>query len=222
VVAGSAVLPLPQGVALEQAALLGCAMVTGVGAVLNSARVAAGESVAVFGTGGVGLAAIQGARLAGADPIIAIDLQAAKEERARRNGATHFVGWRETIAKEVRALTGGRGVDHAFECVGSAKTIRAAWSSTRRGGRTTVVGIGPADQRVEFNPLELFYFARTLAGCVMGSSDIAQDLPRLLAAVERGELHPEQLVSDRIHLEDIPAAFAQMQAGGGARSLVVF
>ena len=222
VVGERALLPLPDGVPLDTAALLGCAVLTGYGAVHNAARVRAGESVVVLGLGGVGLAVLQAARIAGAGPIIAVDVSPEKEELARRHGATDFLLSDDRTSKAVRALTSGHGADHAFECVGRAATIRAAWSSTRRGGRTTVVGIGRKDDLVSFSALEVFHFARTLSACVYGNSDPAKDIPVLAEHVRAGRLDLDALVTDRITLDEIPAAFDRMAAGQGGRSLVVF
>ncbi|CAM5321384.1 MULTISPECIES: Zn-dependent alcohol dehydrogenase [Streptomyces] len=222
VVPANCVLPLPDGVPLTDAALLGCAVLTGYGAVHHSARVRAGESVAVFGVGGVGLAALQSARIAGAGRIVAVDVSPAKEELARAAGATDYVVASENTAREIRGLTGKQGVDVAVECVGRAATIRAAWDSTRRGGRTTVVGIGGKDQQVTFNALEIFHWGRTLAGCVYGNSDPARDVPVLAAHVREGRLDLGALVTERIALDGIPAAFENMLAGKGGRALVVF
>ncbi|HEY5833782.1 Zn-dependent alcohol dehydrogenase [Streptomyces sp.] len=222
VVAASAVLPLPDGVPLTDAALLGCAVLTGYGAVHHSAGVRGGESVAVYGVGGVGLAVLQSARIAGAGQIIAVDVAPAKEELARAAGATDFVVSGDDTAKHIRRLTGGHGADVAVECVGRADTIRAAWSSTRRGGRTTVVGIGGQDQQVTFSALELFYFGRTLSGCVYGNCDPSHDLPLVAEHVRAGRLDLSAMVTDRIGLDDIPAAFEAMTSGRGGRSLVVF
>ncbi|WP_338908656.1 Zn-dependent alcohol dehydrogenase [Streptomyces nigra] len=222
VVAAHCVLPLPDGVPLTDAALLGCAVLTGYGAVHHSARVRAGESVAVFGVGGVGLAALQSARIAGAGRIVAVDVSPAKEELARAAGATDYVVASENTAREIRGLTGKQGVDVAIECVGRAATIRAAWDSTRRGGRTTVVGIGGKDQQVTFNALEIFHWGRTLAGCVYGNSEPARDVPVLAGHVREGRLDLGALVTERIALDGIPAAFENMLAGKGGRALVVF
>ncbi|MEU6542234.1 Zn-dependent alcohol dehydrogenase [Streptomyces sp. NPDC046859] len=222
VVPVNCVLPLPDGVPLTDAALLGCAVLTGYGAVHHSARVRAGESVAVFGVGGVGLAALQSARIAGAGRIVAVDVSPAKEELARAAGATDYVVASEHTAREIRGLTGRQGVDVAVECVGRATTIRAAWDSTRRGGRTTVVGIGGKDQQVTFNALEIFHWGRTLAGCVYGNSDPARDVPVLAGHVREGRLDLGALVTERIALDGIPAAFENMLAGKGGRALVVF
>lgn len=222
VVPAHAVLPLPEGVPLTDAALLGCAALTGYGAVHHHARVRAGESVAVFGAGGVGLATLQSARIAGADPIIAVDVSPAKEELARAAGATDYLVASDATAKEIRGLTGGHGADVAVECAGRAAVIRTAWNSTRRGGRTTVVGIGRKDDRFSLSALEVFHFARTLSGCVYGNSDPARDLPVLAEHVREGRLDLGALVTRRIGLDGIPAAFEEMTAGRGGRSLVVF
>ncbi|MFF8033427.1 Zn-dependent alcohol dehydrogenase [Streptomyces sp. NPDC016626] len=222
VVPASCVLPAPDGVPLTDAALLGCAVLTGYGAVHYSAKVRPGETVAVFGVGGVGLAALQSARIAGASTIVAVDVSPAKEELARSAGATDYLVASDTTAREIRALTGKEGVDVAVECVGRATTIRTAWESTRRGGRTTVVGIGGKDQRVTFNALEIFHWGRTLSGCVYGNSDPARDLPVLADHIRAGRLDPGALVTERIALDGIPAAFDTMLAGRGGRALVVF
>lgn len=222
VVAGACVLPAPDGIPLTDAALLGCAVLTGYGAVHYSARVRTGETVAVFGVGGVGLAAIQAARIAGASTIVAVDVSPEKESLARAAGATEYVVASDTTAREVRGLTGKQGVDVAVECVGRAVTIRAAWESTRRGGRTTVVGIGGKDQQVTFNALELFHWGRTLSGCVYGNSDPARDLPLLADHVRAGRLDLGSLVTERIALDGIPSAFENMLAGKGGRAVVVF
>ncbi|MEU8354033.1 Zn-dependent alcohol dehydrogenase [Streptomyces sp. NPDC048845] len=222
VVAANAVLPLPGGVPLADAALLGCAVLTGYGAVHHSAKVREGESVAVFGVGGVGLAVIQAARIAGAGKIIAVDVSPEKEDLARKAGATDYVPAADDTHKVIRSLTGGHGADVAVECVGRAQTIRTAWSSTRRGGRTTVVGIGRKDDQVSFSALEIFHFGRTLSGCVYGNCDPARDLPVLAGHIRAGRLDPGGMVTDRIGLEDVPAAFDAMVAGRGGRALVVF
>ncbi|MDN0195979.1 Zn-dependent alcohol dehydrogenase [Streptomyces sp. S.PNR 29] len=222
VVSASCVLPLPDGVPLTDAALLGCAVLTGYGAVHHSARVRPGETVAVFGVGGVGLATLQAARIAGASQIIAVDVSPQKEELARAAGATDYVLGSEDTAREIRARTGKQGVDVAVECVGRAATIRTAWDSTRRGGRTTVVGIGGKDQEVTFHALEIFHWGRTLSGCVYGNCDPAQDLPVLAGHVRAGRLDLAALVTERIALDGIPAAFENMLAGKGGRALVVF
>ncbi|MET7814638.1 zinc-binding dehydrogenase [Streptomyces sp. NPDC005395] len=222
VVSASCLLPAPEGIPLTEAALLGCAVLTGYGAVHHSAKVREGETVVVFGVGGVGLATLQAARIAGASKIVAVDVSPEKEELARAAGATEYLLASDTTAREIRALTGKQGVDVAVECVGRAATIRTAWESTRRGGRTTVVGIGGKDQQVTFNALEIFHWGRTLSGCVYGNADPARDLPVLAEHARAGRLDLGALVTERIALDGIPAAFENMLAGKGGRALVVF
>ncbi|GJF34220.1 alcohol dehydrogenase [Kitasatospora sp. NE20-6] len=222
VVDEGAVLPLPDGVPLDSAALLGCAVLTGYGAVHHAARVRAGETVVVYGLGGIGLTVLQSARIAGAARVIAVDVSPEKEELARLHGATEFLLADDSTPKAVRGITGGRGADHAFECVGRGDAIRSAWSATRRGGRATVVGIGGKQDMVSFSALELFHYARTLTACVYGSCDPVEAVPELAGHVLAGRLDLDALITDRIGLEDIPAAFERMAAGRGGRSLVVF
>ncbi|EHR53590.1 Zn-dependent alcohol dehydrogenase, class III [Saccharomonospora marina XMU15] len=220
VLPATAVVPLPETVPLDLAALLGCAVLTGIGAVRNTAGVRSGESVLVVGLGGIGLSAVLGARLAGAGPIVAVDVAREKEELALRAGATHFLLSEPKLARQVRGLTGGRGADHAFDCVGAPATIRSAWSSVRRGGSCTVVGIGRRDAEVTFNPLELFHFSRTLTSSVYGASDPSRDVALLAGQIELGRLDLSLLVTHRITPEAVGEAFRRMRAGEGARSLV--
>jgi S-(hydroxymethyl)glutathione dehydrogenase/alcohol dehydrogenase len=222
VLSDTGVVPLAAGVPLDVAALLGCAVLTGVGAVRNTARVRVGESVVVIGLGGIGLSAISGARLSGAGPIIAVDVSAEKEKVAVAAGATHFIPAGDAQNKQIRALTGGRGADHAFECVGRAVTIRAAWGCVRRGGQVTVVGVGRQDDPVTLNALEIYHFARTIAVSVYGSGDADRDIPWLAEQIILGHLDLEALVSHRIGLDGVGEAFQRMEAGVGARSLLVF
>ncbi|MFL6129923.1 MAG: Zn-dependent alcohol dehydrogenase [Mycobacteriales bacterium] len=221
VVGRHACVPLPADLPMEQAAVLGCAVLTGVGAVLNSARVRPGESVVIFGLGGVGLSALQGARLAGAEPIIAVDPAESRWQLARSLGAAEVLPPGRELGRSVRALTGGRGADHAIECVGRAETVRAAWSVTRRGGRATIVGLGGPDDTVAFSALELPFFARTLAGCMFGSSDPAVDVPVLVEHVRAGRLDLAALVTDTAPLDAVRDAFARMEARQGARTVLL-
>ena len=218
----AAVVPLPDDVPLDAAALLGCAILTGVGAAQNAARVQPGESVLVVGLGGVGLSAVTGASLAGAGRIIAVDTSAEKETLARSAGATDFLLADPTLAKQVRAMTDGRGVDKALECVGSATTIRTAWTAVRRGGTCVVVGLGPRDQQVMFNPLELFHFSRTLTSSIYGNSDPERDIPALVDHLRAGRLDLAGTITHRIDLDGVPDAFERMRRGEGGRSVVVF
>jgi S-(hydroxymethyl)glutathione dehydrogenase/alcohol dehydrogenase len=221
VVPAAGVIPIGADIPLDVAALLGCAVLTGVGAVTNQANVEFGEAVLVIGLGGVGLSALQGARLAGAGTIIAVDVNPAKEELARRCGATEFLLASDDLGKQVRGLTDRRGVDVAIECVGRGSTIRQAWGATRRGGRAVVVGIGTNDDRADFGALEIFHFARSLTGCVYGSGDPDVEVPKLIAAWQDGRLDLEALVTGRVGLDDIDGAFDRMRAGDGGRTLVI-
>ncbi len=220
VVPSTAVVPVPSALAWEAAALLGCSVLTGTGAVRNTARVAAGETVLVIGLGGVGLTVVAAARAAGADPVIAVDVSESKKALASSAGATDFLLAGDTLSREVRSLTGGRGADHTFECVGRAATIRAAWRATRRGGQVTVVGVGRHDDMVELSALDIFSSARTLRSSVYGSSDPEREIPALAKDVLNGALSLDHLITDRIPLDGVPAAFDRMTRGEGARSIV--
>lgn len=206
---------------LELAALIGCAVCTGVGAVVNAAGVRPGESVAVVGCGGVGLAVVQGARLAGAADIVAVDRVPAKLAMALDNGATAAVDASSVDpATAVRDLTRG-GVDHALEVVGTSTTIAQAYAMARRGGTVTVVGAGRFDDAVSFPALGLMADAKRVQGTVYGGTDPARDIPRLVALASAGALDLERLVTTRIGLDDVDGAFRAMVAGEVARSLVV-
>ena len=222
VVPEKAVIPVPDELAWESAALLGCAVLTGTGAVRNTARVAEGESVVVIGLGGVGLSVVSAARAAGAATVIAVDVSEAKKALAEAAGATDFVVSSENLSKDIRTRTDRLGADHAFECVGRATTIRAAWRATRRGGQVTVVGMGRADDMVELSALDIFSSARTLRASVYGSSDPDLEVPALAQDVLSGALKLDHLITDRIGLAEVPAAFERMARGEGARSVVTF
>ncbi|HEX3651020.1 MAG TPA: zinc-binding dehydrogenase [Pseudonocardiaceae bacterium] len=212
--------PLPDDIPLELAALLGCAVTTGVGAVLRTAGVQPGESVVVVGAGGVGLCAVAGAKLAGADPIIAVDRVPEKLTLAATFGATHPMAAGPEARDAIRELTGGRGADHVFDCVGLAATVKESWKLARRGGALTIVGIGRHDDVMEFSPLELFAFARRILPCLNGSLDAERDLPGYLDHVRSGDLNLRAMVSREIGLDGIDAGFADLAAGTVARVLV--
>lgn len=206
---------------LELAALAGCAACTGVGSVVNAAEVRPGETVAVVGCGGVGLAAIQGARLAGASAIVAVDRVPAKLAMALDNGATATVDASAVDPVDaVRTLSDG-GVDHAIEVVGLSSTIQQAYDMARRGGTVTVVGAGRFDDAVSLPALGLMADAKRLQGTVYGGTDPARDIPRLLALASSGALDLARLVTARIGLDDVEDAFRAMLSGEVARSLIV-
>ncbi|GAB2675200.1 Zn-dependent alcohol dehydrogenase [Thalassiella azotivora] len=221
VVGQDAVIRVPDGLAFRDAALLGCAVLTGYGAVTEQARVRHGESVLVIGLGGVGLSVVGAAAAEGAGAVIAVDVSEAKRGTALAAGATHFLVAGDDLTRQVRALTGGRGADHALECVGRAATIRAAWRSVRRGGRVTVVGMGSKDDVVQLSALEVFHTARTLSSSVYGSTDTELGVPRLADAVLAGRIDLHPLVSHEIALDGVAEAFERMRRGEGARSVVL-
>jgi len=219
----TAVVRIDTDLPLDQAALLGCGVVTGVGAVVRTAQVRPGETVLVVGCGGVGLAAVQGARLSGASRIVAADRSPSALERARGCGATDVVdAGAVDVAAAVRELTGGVGVDHAIEVVGLSSTIRAAYDATRRGGVVTVVGAGRGDDEVRIGALSLMADAKQIRGSVYGATDPDRDLPALVDLVRTGRLDLSALVTRRIGLADVELAFAAMTNGEVARSVVVF
>jgi S-(hydroxymethyl)glutathione dehydrogenase/alcohol dehydrogenase len=220
VVAAAAAIPIPDDIPLWQAALLGCGVVTGFGAVSHAARVRIGERVCVIGCGGVGLQVIAAARLAGAATIIAVDRRAEKLEHACRRGATHAVDASlGDPAAQIRAITGG-GVDYAFEVVGSPATIRTAWDALSPGGTAIVVGLAPAGVEVALPAIE-FLSEKSAVGSYYGSSDPAETIPRLVDLVRSGRLELADMVSHFIDLDGVAEAFARLRRGEGDRSVVV-
>ena len=215
-----AVVGVPDDITTADAALLGCAVTTGVGAAIHTAHVTPESSVLVIGLGGVGLSVLQGARIAGASTIIAVDRNPDKADQALAAGATHFVPADDQTKKAVRGLTDKRGADFGFDCVGAPPTIRDAWSLTRRGGSVTLVGIGGKDDTVPFSALELFHFARTLRGCVAGSVDAEADLPQFFDWVRSGQLGLRGLVTGHGVLTDVNHALDELAAGRGVRTLL--
>ncbi|OBF91055.1 hypothetical protein A5791_15870 [Mycobacterium sp. 852002-51163_SCH5372311] len=219
----AAVVRVDESLPLDQAALLGCGVTTGVGAVMHTAAVRPGESVLVIGCGGVGLAAIQGARLAGAARIIAADRMAAQLPAAVANGATDTVDASDVdLPTAVRDLTGGAGVDHGIEVVGKPATIRAAYEATRRGGKVTLVGAAGLKDEVTLPALSLMSDGKKIQGSVYGASDPVRDIPVLAELASSGRLDLEALVTRRIGIDDVETAFTDMSAGRGARSVVCF
>jgi S-(hydroxymethyl)glutathione dehydrogenase/alcohol dehydrogenase len=217
----NAVVAIRKDMPLDRAALIGCAAVTGFGAVARTARVRPGETVAVVGCGGVGLCAINAAQIAGASRIIAVDMAPEKRELAETFGATDFVCAAETDpVKAVTTLTRG-GVDHALECVGLARTAEQAFAMLARGGTATVVGMIPVGQSVQI-PGPAFLQEKRIQGSLMGSNRFPLDMPRLVDFYLQGRLKLDALVSRRIALEDVNEAFAEMKTGAVARSVIVF
>ena len=207
---------------LEKAALVGCGVTTGVGAVLNTAKVEPGSSVVVIGTGGVGLNAIQGAVLASAERIIAVDRVDKKLDFARGFGATDVVNASEGDPVEaVKQLTGGKGVDYAFEVIGNPKTIEQAYVMIRRGGTAVVVGVAHADTRVSLPAQEMSLSEKRLIGSYYGSAMPRIDMPKILKLYDEGKLKLDELITQNYRLGQINEAFADMEAGKNARGVIL-
>lgn len=215
------VVKIDDDVPFDVASLVGCGVMTGVGAALNTAKVKAGSSVVVFGCGGVGIAAIQGARVAGAAEITAVDVVDGKLDDAKRMGATYAVK-PEDLDEVKSATTDGDGFDYAFEAIGLPQTMRDAYDATRRGGTTCIIGVGPMDQQVSFNAFELFYGEKALLGSYYGSADVRVDFNRVLRLWKAGRLDLEGMISRRLTLDDVNEAVAALKAGEVIRQVIQF
>ncbi len=204
------------------AALFGCAVLTGVGAVVNTAAARPGESLAVIGLGGIGQSAILGAVLSGSWPIVAVDTREDKIAAALSLGASHAVNASDDDANErIRAITGG-GVEVAVECVGSARALTLAYAATRRGGTTVTTGLPDSSQQFAVPALSLVAEERTIKGSYMGSSVPARDIPRYIALHRAGRLRVDALLSHRLALEDINVGFDRLARGEAVRQVVLF
>ena len=207
---------------LDRAALVGCGVLTGVGAALRSSGLQAGQTVAVFGCGGVGLSIVQGARIGGARQIIGVDVFDGKLEMAKRVGATHVVNsGQDDPVKAIRALTSGAGVDHSFEAVGNAKLVRQAIESLAIRGTATIVGVMPPDAMIEFPWMAIRPECKVQTSR-MGSNRFRMDIPLYLEFYRQGRLLLDEMVTRRGRLEDINEAFRAMKAGEVARSVLMF
>jgi len=223
VIPEGSLLKIPQDFPLDRAALLGCAVITGVGAVLNAAQVRPGSTVAVFGTGGVGLNVVQGAVLAGAEKIIAVDLLDNKLEFAREFGATHGVNASSVDpVEEIRTLTGGEGVDYAFEVIGLPKTVRQAFDSLAKRGVAVTIGVTPFSTEVAVPIMGLTFEERVLKGSLYGSSRPRIDIPKFMDLYKAGKLKLDELLTRSYPLEEINEAYAALEQGEVARSVVLF
>jgi NDMA-dependent alcohol dehydrogenase len=218
----AAVLKIPRDFPLDKAALLGCGVITGVGAVANGARVKMGSTVAVFGCGGIGLNAVQGARIVGARRIVAVDVAEQKLEYARIMGATHTVNAADVDAvAAIKDLTDGRGVDYAFEAIGITETIEQAYAATKKMGICVVIGVTRADVRVNINANEMVYAEKTLMGSLYGSARPRIDLLHLIEMYRSGHLLLDELLTRTYPLAKINDAYAALERGEVARSLVL-
>jgi S-(hydroxymethyl)glutathione dehydrogenase/alcohol dehydrogenase len=206
---------------LDRAALIGCGVLTGACAVFHTSGVRPGQTVAVIGCGGVGLAAVNGAAIAGASRIFAIDMAPSKDNLAREFGATDFICAADTDAvKAVLDLTSG-GVDHSFEAVGLSKTAEQAFGMLKRGGTANIIGMIPVGQTITLQGAA-FLTEKKLQGSLMGSNHFPVDMPRLVDMYMAGKLKLDQMISRRIKLEDVNEAFTEMKTGQIARSVIVF
>ena len=219
VVPEQAVVKIDESIRLDVAALVGCGVMTGVGAALNTAKVAPGSSVVVFGAGGVGVSAMQGARVAGAAAIVAVDRNPAKLAVARSFGATDAVLPEDLDAAKAE-MNGGEGFDYAFECIGSPATMRAAYDAVRRGGTCCVVGVGRIEEQVSFSAFEIFFNEKNLVGSYYGGADVRVDFHRVLRLAESGQLDLAGMIDRRLPLEDINEGIEALQAGEVVRQIV--
>ena len=222
VAAQESLIALESDIPLPVAALFGCAVMTGVGAVVNTAHVSPGQSVAIFGLGGVGMSAVMGARVAGAYPIIVVDLLDTKLEMARQFGATHVVNSATTDAVQaVREITRG-GVHFAFESVGNEKVLAQAYLATRRGGTTVTIGLPHPSKQFTIPAVTLVTEERTIKGSYMGSAVPRRDVPRYIEMYRAGLLPVDKLLSRTIGLDDINEGFDALARGEVLRQVVTY
>ncbi len=207
---------------LDRAALIGCGVMTGWGAITRTAQIRAGETVAVFGCGAVGLSTVQAARLAGATIIIAVDLNEDRLKMAKKFGATHVINPKTTDAvEEILAITAGKGVEAAIEAVGNPALVKQCFLSTRKGGTTVMIGLMGLEEEISL-PFGHFIAERKVMGCDMGSNQFRTDMPRLARLYMDGRLNLDDMLTDRIPLSQINEGFAAMDKGKGIRTIIDF
>jgi Zn-dependent alcohol dehydrogenase len=223
VVDESQVAKIPGDVKFDAASLIACGVLTGFGAVVNTANVHTGASVVVIGCGGVGLNSVQGARIAGAQPIIAIDVAEAKLEAARKFGATHTVNGRtENVADRVAALNGGKKADFVFVTVGIGGAAEQAISLLRKQGAAVIVGMPPSGVNATFDPGWLAADGQRILGSKMGSARLPVDVPKLVELYREGRLRLDELITGRFALDQINEAIASSRSGAALRNVIVF
>jgi S-(hydroxymethyl)glutathione dehydrogenase/alcohol dehydrogenase len=221
VIAQEAVVVIGSDVPLDIASLIGCGVTTGVGAAINTATVTPGSNVVVFGCGGVGMSVIQGARIAGAAEIVAVDLNEAKLADAKRLGASHATT-PDGLAALQAEITGGDGFDFAFEAIGVPAVMRQAYDAIRRGGTCCIVGVGKADQFLQISAFELFFNEKTLIGSYYGSADVNVDFAKLLRLWKNGRLDLEGMITSRIGIDDVNDALHAVERGEAIRQVITF
>ena len=219
VVGAGCAVPIPDDVPFDIAALIGCGVTTGLGAAINTADVAAGSSVAVIGCGGVGISAIQGARLKGAAQIVAVDPVATRREAALKFGATEAVSPDE-LADAKQRVTAGEGFDYVFEVVGKSATARTAYETTRRGGTLCIVGAGAMDDHLQLNMFELFFDEKRILPSMYGGGDVLTSYERTIALWRAGRIDLEGLITHRVKLAEINEALTQMRTGEALRTCI--
>ncbi len=223
VVDQSQVVPLPADMPFDRACLLSCGVITGYGAVVNTAQVPPGSSVVVMGAGGVGLNAVQGAHLSGAYPIIAVDVLDSKLEAAKTFGATHTLnGKKADVVAEVRALTGKRGADYSFVTVGNPAAVEQSLKFVRREGTIVAVGMPSTGAAASVPMGDFVYNGQRLLGSNMGSTRLIVDVPRLVGLYQSGRLKLDELITQRYPLEKINEAIESMERGEALRNVIVF
>jgi Zn-dependent alcohol dehydrogenase len=224
IVEQSQLVGIPDALPFDRAALLGCAVITGYGAVVNTAGVTAGSSVVVIGTGGVGLNAVQGAALSGAHPVLAVDVLDNKLQAALEFGATHTANAAGdgSVAEVVKELTQGRGADYAFVTVGSTEAVMQAIGLVRRGGTVVVVGDPGAGATVPLSVRRLMGGELRIMGSAMGSTRLSVDVPRLVELYYGGRLMLDELITARYPLEEINEAIESTERGEALRNMIVF
>ncbi|MBO3749575.1 Zn-dependent alcohol dehydrogenase [Streptosporangiaceae bacterium NEAU-GS5] len=221
VVPVEAAVRIPDGLSTEIAAVIGCAVQTGVGAVLNTARVRAGQSVVVVGLGAVGLSIVQAARIAGAAVIVGVDPAAGRREKAVEFGATDAIDPGEAdVVATARDLTGGRGADFGFDAVGKSQIVETLLKATRNGGTTVMVGMPSTKDTVSVRGLAHAFYEKKLIGCYLGSADPHRDFPRILELARAGRLDLDGMVTTRRPLEEINEAVADLRAAAGVRTVL--
>ncbi len=212
---------IEKDIPLTSAALIGCGVMTGVGAALNAAKIKAGSTAAIFGCGGIGLSAIQGARIAEAATIVAVDTLPNKLEMARRFGATHACNLEEAQGF-IAELTEDRGADYCFEAVGNSELMQLAEACTRPGGICTIIGVGKLDEQLVLNPFMVPIQARTVQGTMYGNCNPSKDFPKLLHYYRNGTLDLDGMVSKTYSIDAAPQAFEDLVRGENARGVIVF
>lgn len=222
VVDQSQCIQLPDDIDLEVASLLACGVITGVGAVTNSAKLKPGQTAVVIGAGGVGLNTIQGCAIAGASKIIAVDLSDEKLDAAQVFGASHAILANDKTTETVRILTDGRGVDFVFVTVGAASVFQSAPDMLAAGGATIMVGMTGLDDEVTYKPVNIAAMNQSLVGSRMGQTVLARDIPWLIQLYRDGRLNLDDLISNRFTLDEINAAFEDSQTGASRRNVIVF